>query len=63
MSSFFTFRSTIYPRTGEFVVDVVSRWFNGEELARMPQDDKEATYYKYIGDDKILNFINDWHYA
>jgi methionyl-tRNA formyltransferase len=62
-SSFFTFRSTIYPRTAEFVVDIVSRWLNNEELARTPQNDAEATYYKYIGDDEILKLINGWRCA
>lgn len=60
MSSFFTFRSTIYPRTAEFVVDIISRWLKGEVLKRIPQNEAEATYYKYIGDDEILKMMNSW---
>ncbi len=60
MSSFFSFRSTIYPRTAEFVVDIISRWLSGEELERTPQNEEEATYYKYIGNDKILEMMHSW---
>ena len=60
MSSFFSFRSTVYPRTAEFVVDVIKRWLDGGELARVPQKESDAAYHKYIGNDKILELISGW---
>jgi methionyl-tRNA formyltransferase len=39
MSSFVSFSSTIYLRSAEFVVDIISRWRNGEGLERAPQNE------------------------
>ena len=43
-------------------VDIISRWLSGDELERTPQNETEATYYKYIGDDEILKMMNSWQY-
>ena len=60
MESYFTFRASIYPRTSEFLADVVEGWLSGLALNRVKQDESIAVYHSYIGDDAIEELINNW---
>ena len=60
LMSYFSFRASIYKLTSQFVVEIISRWLAGEQLKRTPQDENEAVYNKYIGDDIIDSLIINW---
>lgn len=53
--SYERFRSSIYPQTAKFVVEVVKDviFFNGLNLVPEIQNEDEANYRKYIGREKI----------
>jgi methionyl-tRNA formyltransferase len=55
LSSYHDFRSSIYPQTADFVVDIVSKYIeaNGHFTEPQVQDESDASYRKYIGDEKI----------
>ena len=59
-TSYHSFRATIYPQTAKFVVNIISRWLDGEKLKRIKQDESLASYKKYIGEKRIDELIKNW---
>ena len=60
MTSYNTFRASIYPQISQFVVDIIKRIIGGDELTAYEQDENVSRYRPYIGDDAISDMIDDW---
>ena len=55
LKSYVHFRASIYPETSKFVRDVILDIIRGDDLISksVPQDERQAIYRKYIGEEKI----------
>ena len=60
LKSYEHFRASIYPETSNFVREVISDIIGGDDLflKAVPQDENQAIYREYIGEEKI-NEIKD----
>lgn len=52
--SYAAFRASIYPEIASFVVDVVTEFITHQKLPSKEQDEGDACYYQYIGEEKIM---------
>ena len=60
MTSYYSFRASVYPETAKFVADIIERWIDGQVLKSCEQNHSKAIYRKYIGDDCIEKLIKYW---
>jgi methionyl-tRNA formyltransferase len=62
--SYHAFRSSLYPLTAAFMVEVISSLVSGQatEVKGEVQDESKAIYRKYIGDENIKKIISDFNY-
>lgn len=62
LSNYHSLRASVYPSTALFVSEVVREIIenNGFKYPPLKQNDDEAVYHKYIGDDKIDYLIENF---
>ena len=61
--SYDAFRASIYPATAEFVVEVIQQLIRGgKKVEFKKQDERNAIYRQYIGDEVISKLKKDYFY-